>query len=183
MKYLLKIIITIFLLSFFSCKHKPKHEEDLKLYVTIELQTKAVTNLVKEFSPQLLKFLKNYFSSNKNITAEEFALFKKSYFNLIKQIDERSSIVKELKPSSDGVMLKFFADNVIKDVSRLLLDISFFTVNRSASLTPKGILLKKLIIKSKYELLMIDANSYMKWSDKFKLEHHITQSELSKYTL
>ncbi len=185
MRIIFKIVFAIFIILFFSCKHKPAHEDDLKFYVTVQLQTKAVTNLVKSFSPELSKFFKNYSSANKkNIHAEEFVAFKNSFFNLIKQIDERSNTVKELKPNSEGMMMKFFAYNVIKNTRELLVYISnFIPANRVAFLSSKGIFLKKILIKTKYEMLMMDAGFFMKWSDKYKLEHHLTQAELSKYVL
>ncbi len=184
MRNFLKIVSAVFILSFCSCKHKPTHEADLSFYVKVQSQTKAVTNLVKSFSPQLSKFIKEYSSANKNITAEEFLIFKNSFFNLIKQIDERANTLNSLKPGADGMMMKFFADNVIKDTRDLLTNMSsFISANRTASLSNKGITIKKLTIKFKYEILIIDAKQFLKCSEKYKLEHHLTDSELSKYAL
>ena len=78
----------------------------------------------------------------------------------------------------------FFARTVMNDTRNVLLDISsFISAERMASLSSKGIMIKKFGIKSKYDLLMLNAKYFLKWSEKYKLEHHITQSELSKYAL
>ena len=180
-----KFFLIIFvLISFYSCKHTISHEETLKYYVTIQLQIKDVTSLVKAFSPELSKFIKNDSADDKNNKAEDFRTFKKSFFDLITEIDKRQIVLNDLKPLGDDLLMIFFARTVMNDTRNVLLDISsFISAERMASLSSKGIMIKKFGIRSKYDLLMLNTKYFLKWSEKYKLEHHITQSELSKYAL
>ena len=183
MKNIRKFLLIIFLfINFYSCKNKISHEEALKYYVTIQLQTKEVSNLVKEFSPTLSRFIRESASSKKNIKVDEIDSFKNSYSKLIQQIDERLLILNEMKGFEKEILMRSMAINYIKDTCRILSDVM------SIIDTGKNVGFKQKVINREnfrvYKMeLVFDDSRYKIFSEAFRKKYNISNFELSKYAL
>src|SRR5438270_13544667 len=89
-----------------SCKGKMSHNDALNYYVIVSLQKKEVTDLVKLFSAKLSRL--NQQDSSKR-TIGQYDSIKKDYYEVIKQIDNRTLLLDRLESDKNNIYLKNFA--------------------------------------------------------------------------
>ena len=179
-----KFLVILFALCIFSCKEKTSHQDALKYYVMVQLQVKEVTNLVRTFSPQLAKFIRNDSSLKNTGRFNEIDSFKIGYLKLMKQINERLIVINESPVFTGGAMIKFWSENYIKDTRKFLVRTSKI-ISEKKYAANSDIRKKRFLWEFKY--LEISLNLDGKWLEQFSKDyrkfHHITNSELSKYAL
>lgn len=181
------ILILLLSISAISCNHKPSHEEALKYYVIIQLQTKEVTNLVKTFSEKLSHFTKQYTSPKKDlIFMEAFDSIKNDYHNLILLVDSHIKVVDDISFTNNILYLKIGAKNYIKDVREILINDVFKRINLYKTTSDKKNKHSRFdieLFKSRKDIFVLDSKMYKKLSEIYREQFHIMDDELIGYSL